>query len=204
MFDRCRDITQTLKCVFVQLALAITILCITAHIVNRYQKLVDQCPPDSQGLNCQNEGFVLGAMKYSLVPPILAICDTIVWVVDSYLVGLPYTFVIWCAWLLQGFYMGGGCVSQPSFKRVRHRDGANKSGLQTLASRINGDWRCQNPEDGGAEARLCNEFYADIALMWVAVPSTWITICFLYKLRAYYPRGMTTDSTEYRESETQK
>jgi hypothetical protein len=54
-------------------------------------------------------------MKYSLVPPILAICDTIVWVVDSYLAGLPYTFVIWCAWLLQGFYMGGGCVSQPSF-----------------------------------------------------------------------------------------
>ena len=100
--------------------------------------------------------------------------------------------------------MGGGCVSRPSAKQPSRRDDVNRLFLQTLASRVNGGWKCQNPDDGGPKARLCNEFFTDLALMWVAVPATWITISFLYKLRAYYPRGMTTDSIDYRENEAQK
>ena len=149
-------------------------------------------------MNCENEGFLLGAMKYSLVPPILAVCDAIVWLIDSYLAGLPYTFVIWCGWIVQGFYMGGATVRNRYHSHLDSYDQMAKLLLQTLAARLNGDWRCKNTEDGGASARLCNEFFADVGLMWVAVLTTWFILFYLYKLSAYYPRGLSTDTTSYR------
>lgn len=94
----------------VQVALAITILALTINLTIRYQSLKDSCrsPPHTQ--QCENIAFALGALKYNLVPPAWALISVSMWLVDSFIIGLPWVIVSGFEWMAQGFYMGAGCV----------------------------------------------------------------------------------------------
>ena len=114
MLPRVRTLTER----HLKVALAVTILGLTIKLLIRYQDLQVGCGPlDDDGdvpisnKRCDVVAYLLGAFKYCLVPPILALCDVIIWVIDSWVTGMPWPFIHWAGWIVQGFYMGGATVS---------------------------------------------------------------------------------------------
>lgn len=95
----------------VQVVLALIILGLTSNLLIRYQKLNHGCGPSPHSERCDVIAELVGAFKYGVVPPALALIDVAVWVIDSWVVGLNWYFVVWCEWVVQGFYLGGGSVS---------------------------------------------------------------------------------------------
>ena len=102
-----------------KLALAVTILGLTIKLLTRYQHLHEGCgPPDNNDSvpisnnRCDVVEYFVGAYKYCIVPPVLALCDITIWVIDSWGTGMPWPFIHWAGWFVQGFYMGGGTVSR--------------------------------------------------------------------------------------------
>ena len=151
------------------------ILGLSTNLLVRYQALYRACGQPPYNDQCDSVSALLGGFKYCVVPPIIAFCDVGIWLTDAYVKGLPWRFVVWFGWVVQGFYLGGGCVCE-YLSCVRFELMVCS---QTIASQLNSSWHCR----GGM---LCSQVYTATAFFFIATVLVWIRMMFMHRLTDYH------------------